>query len=820
MNVIYLRAFFITFVIFIGLCVIVIASLWWNNRRRFPETGLWLINFVLQFIALWLITFRGIIPDFLSIVVANFFIIGGTIILYAGLRRYVRHEKGLRHNYIMLAVFTLVHACFTYVYPSAPLRTINQSLALIYICVQASWLLLRGVDKSLRPATRAAGIVFAVFCLIGAIQIIVNLTLHESHYIIVSGSFGIVASIMYQISFVALTFALFLMVSRRLSTNLENEIARHEQEDNIIRLRLSLLEFAADHSLEEVLQKALDEISRIAESPIAFYHFVEEDQKTLSLQAWSTQTLNEFCQAKGKGRHYSIGQAGVWVDCVYQRRPVIHNDYASLPHRKGLPEGHAPVIRELVVPIMRSGQVMAILGVGNKPADYTEKDVETVSYLADVAWEITLRKKAEEAHRKSEEKYKQLTEIFPETIFEADLKGDVTYANPHSLKQFGITEEDIAKGVNIFDFICPDDRKLAMERIQSRIRGENKNYLEYMAMRKDGSVFNAMALSVPIVVDGVPVGIRGFIMDITERKQAEEAVRQSEERFQAIANSANDAIIMTDNHGNISYWNPAAERILGYTAKEAIGRNPHDFIAPQQFMPAYLSAFPEFQKTGRGNAIGKRLELLACRKDGREIDIALSLSAVIIEGMWHAVGIIQDITERKQAEEQIKHMATHDLLTDLPTMRLAMDRLSVALNLAHRYKKGAAVMFVDLDGFKSVNDNLGHDAGDYVLRTVAQRLLSCVRETDTVARAGGDEFLIIATEIHSPDNVAQIAEKVIYTVSQTITYNGKAAAVGASIGIALFPDHGDDMHKLIKLADEAMYKVKNAGKNGYRFVST
>ena len=237
-------------------------------------------------------------------------------------------------------------------------------------------------------------------------------------------------------------------------------------------------------------------------------------------------------------------------------------------------------------------------------------------------------------------------------------------------------------------------------------------------------------------------------------------------------------------------------------------------------MPDHLAAFPAFQKTGKGNAIGKTLELSARRKDGREIDINLSLSAVKIEGSWHSVGIVQDISERKRAEEHIRHLATHDPLTDLPSLRLAMDRLASALSIAHRYKRIAAVMFVDLDGFKNVNDTLGHDAGDYTLQEVARRLLSCVRETDTVARIGGDEFLIIATEINSPDNAAQIAEKIIQAVSQPVMIHGRQALIGASIGIALFPDHSDDKDQLIKLADEAMYKVKNSGKNGYRFVNT
>jgi signal transduction histidine kinase/CheY-like chemotaxis protein len=131
-------------------------------------------------------------------------------------------------------------------------------------------------------------------------------------------------------------------------------------------------------------------------SLVGFYHFVEADQRTLSLQAWSTRTVNEFCTALGAGLHYSVADAGVWADCVPQRRAIIHNDYASLPHRKGLPHGHAPVIRELVVPIFREDKIVAILGVGNKATDYTDSDVSTVAYLADGAWEIAERKRTEQ----------------------------------------------------------------------------------------------------------------------------------------------------------------------------------------------------------------------------------------------------------------------------------------------------------------------------------------------------------------------------------------------------------------------------------------
>ncbi|MFL7794790.1 MAG: GAF domain-containing protein [Anaerolineae bacterium] len=182
----------------------------------------------------------------------------------------------------------------------------------------------------------------------------------------------------------------------RANRRLEEQADERKQAEEIVRLRLRLFEFAADHSLDELMQKALDEIEEITHSSIGFYHFVEADQKTLSLQAWSTRTMQEFCKAEGKGMHYNLDQAGVWVDCVYQQRPVIHNDYAALPHRKGMPPGHAEVKRELVVPTMREGRIVSILGVGNKPAGYNEQDIELVAYVADIVWSIVERKRAEE----------------------------------------------------------------------------------------------------------------------------------------------------------------------------------------------------------------------------------------------------------------------------------------------------------------------------------------------------------------------------------------------------------------------------------------
>lgn len=182
--------------------------------------------------------------------------------------------------------------------------------------------------------------------------------------------------------------------------------AHHNQ--LIDECRLRLLIFSENHTLAELLEETLNEAEKLTESQIGFYHFIDDDQVTIHLQNWSTRTKAVYCKAEGFGQIYSLSQAGVWADCVRERRSVIHSDYASLPHRKGLPEGHASLQRELVVPVMRANKITAILGVGNKPIDYSQQDVEIVEKLADLAWDIAEQKLSAEALQRSEAKLKEL----------------------------------------------------------------------------------------------------------------------------------------------------------------------------------------------------------------------------------------------------------------------------------------------------------------------------------------------------------------------------------------------------------------------------
>jgi diguanylate cyclase (GGDEF)-like protein/PAS domain S-box-containing protein len=186
------------------------------------------------------------------------------------------------------------------------------------------------------------------------------------------------------------------------------DVTERKRIDDILHLRLKLWEYSLTHTALEVMVKALDEIEVITESRIAFYHLVDEDSNSLSLQAWSTRTKNEYCHAEGTGMHYSIDQAGVWVDCIRERKTVIHNDYSSLPHKKGLPDGHSTVTRELLVPIFQKDQIVSILGVGNKQTDYDQNDAEFVEYIASLVWTIVSKKRADEKIQQLHEKLANL----------------------------------------------------------------------------------------------------------------------------------------------------------------------------------------------------------------------------------------------------------------------------------------------------------------------------------------------------------------------------------------------------------------------------
>lgn len=290
-------------------------------------------------------------------------------------------------------------------------------------------------------------------------------------------------------------------------------------------------------------------------------------------------------------------------------------------------------------------------------------------------------------------------------------------------------------------------------------------------------------------------------------------------RARAVTDAAVEGIIIIDAHGIIETFNPAAERMFGYSTGEVIGKNVN-LLMPEPHAGKHDSYLARYLRTGEGRVIGRPTELTALRKDRTEFPIELNLTEIRIGSERCFTGIIRDVTERKLADARIQHLAHYDGLTDLPNRALFYDRLRLALSLAKRNSYELALLYLDLDGFKAVNDTLGHDAGDELLKSTAARIKQLVRESDTVARIGGDEFTVILPRIPGKPEAAKVAEKIIDAMAAAFTLSTReqGVRVGVSIGIALYPADAQDMDALVKAADTAMYDAKRV-KNSYRFFS-
>lgn len=444
-----------------------------------------------------------------------------------------------------------------------------------------------------------------------------------------------------------------LRAEDRLKVAAERENAEKERK-RLTQLRLDLIEYTVTHTIDELLSKALDEIGEIAESPIGFYHFVGSDQKTVLLQQWSTRTLKEFCRAEGKGRHYGLDQAGVWADAVREREPVIHNDYSSLKHKKGVPEGHPGVVRELVVPVMREGKVVAVLGVGNKQTDYSEKDAETVAYLADVTWEIIGRKRDEENVRQSEITLRTVLDQLPSGVTVRDAStGALILANVKGKEIAGTLADDPTR-FSRYRCFYSDGREYRIEDLpifRSMTSGEIVDSEEIEYERPDGYRFSISMSCAPILnVQGQTVMSTCIFHDITERKRAEDALRENEERLRLFIRHAPASIVMFDRE--MRYLSHSLRWLSDYNLgdRDLRGLSHYDVFPeiPERWKEVHrrvlagevLKADSDCFKRADGSFQWVRWEMRPWRDAKGEVAGALLFS--------------EDITEREQMENELR----------------------------------------------------------------------------------------------------------------------------------------------------------------------
>ena len=295
-------------------------------------------------------------------------------------------------------------------------------------------------------------------------------------------------------------------------------------------------------------------------------------------------------------------------------------------------------------------------------------------------------------------------------------------------------------------------------------------------------------------------------------------LRDSEAYIHAVLDNVNEGIIVIEETGNIISFNPAAEKIFSYSRNEIVNQNFSQLISSDELdLSGKYKKYSE--ESSNISLFGVNREVIGMRKNFSAFPLELKTSKIHIQNKLLFITTARDISERKEAEQRISYMASHDSLTKLPNRALLQDRIQQALVHNHRRKLQAAVIFIDLDKFKIINDTLGHDIGDGLLQETATRLISEVRSEDTVARQGGDEFIILLSTINQPTDAGVIAQKILDSLDQPFYIKGKELHIGASIGIAIFPDDGEEMGALLKNSDIAMYHAKEAGRGNYQFFS-
>lgn len=403
----------------------------------------------------------------------------------------------------------------------------------------------------------------------------------------------------------------------------------------------------------------------------------------------------------------------------------------------------------------------------------------------------------------------------------------------------GYSREELAH-LTFQDVTVPEDLDADLALLEQLVAGQIDRYeLEKRYLRKDGrAIWAHLTVTKHLDAQGRLDYFLAVVEDIDQRKAAEQALgtltqeledrvsqrtldlRKREAELAAVLEYTDDAYVCTDDRGTITAWNRKAEDTFGWTRAEALGAAMHEMIIPPELRAAHQAGMARFQATGEAKVLNRRIELPALCKDGRVIPVEVHISAVPVEGRMLFNAFLHEISARKREEERREAEALLDPLTGLPNRRALLERLPPAVARVTDSGAGLALMFLDLDGFKPVNDAYGHDIGDRLLQDIAQRLRGVLRAGDAVFRLAGDEFTVLLEGLDTPSSAEAVARKLLVAVNQPVAIEAHRVTVAASIGLALcLPGDPRGPEQLLKDADQAMYAAKKAGRNRFHLAA-
>ncbi|MFY9313928.1 MAG: PAS domain S-box protein [Burkholderiales bacterium] len=428
--------------------------------------------------------------------------------------------------------------------------------------------------------------------------------------------------------------------------------------------------------------------------------------------------------------------------------------------------------------------------------------------------DVTQSRQAESEAREAEQQFRLVADNVPAMIAYIGSDYRYRYANRSYIEFYG--EGEAVKGKSAAEFLGAETWRAVSDSFGRAMAGETINYVR-THRRRSGRTRQVDVTLVPHLSEaGQALGIFVLALDVTSRRRSEEALRL---RNRALESSVNAVMITASAAGGfeVAYVNPAFERMTGYAAAEAIGRSPRFLHGDDTDQPGLEALRSALREEREGSA-----RIRNYRKDGTMFWLEVRIAPVRDEEghVTHYVSAGSDVTDRVRYEQEIERHANYDTLTGLPNRNLLNDRLSQAIVKAERVKLPVAVLYLDLDHLKRINDSLGHVMGDSVIAAVGARLASVVRTGDTVARMGGDEFVIVLADLKREEDAAAVAAKILESVGAPLGIDGHEFVLSASVGVAIFPKDGADTATLLRNADAALYRMKEQGRDGYRFFAT
>jgi diguanylate cyclase (GGDEF)-like protein/PAS domain S-box-containing protein len=529
-----------------------------------------------------------------------------------------------------------------------------------------------------------------------------------------------------------------------------------------------------------------------------------------------TEVNQKFCDMLGYTREELLGRR--------TREVTLPEDYGpGAAFREQARLGHATVsIAEKRYVRKDGGYVWA-----RRTMSPTYDETGAVTEMINVVEDITERKAAEDAHAREHTLLRTIIDALPHYIYVKDRSGHLTMANQSWLTARGFRLDQI-RGKSLYD-VFPADLARLLDAQEKPIVEKGESIIDLPQhvnfTKPDGTAVERWSLTTKVPLrdsEGTIIGVVGISRDITERKRIEDSLQESEQQLRAMFENADVGISVTGLDLKFLRVNDKYCSIVGYTREEMLAMSVTDINLPEN-VPALMHYRDSI---ARGEAVEQTREKQLLRKDGSLVWVSMATSVVrAADGTpRYFIAVIQDISEAKRAatllkesEEQYRRLAHYDALTRLPNRSLFYDRLAHAIAQARRNVWTLAVLFIDVDRFKHVNDTFGHTAGDVLLKTVSERLAECVRSDDTVGRLSGDEFAIVLSRISAPEDAATVAQKIVDALNQPFQLEGAELFVTASIGITVYPNDSDDQDALIRNADVAMYRAKERGRNNYQF---